>query len=252
MKLLSKAIKILLIISFLKSCAAIPANKVKLESYPDIKNEKLGNLNLQYDFIKNKSDEEPFNIMGSFNKIDEVKSNFKRDFSDKIDKKMSQKNIKKFQTKIDGLCLVKIYSKNTEEFDGACGPYYMLTFFTLFAIPYYCQRTFEAKATLISYPKDSEVTGNIVPSISSAKIGDLFLDENNRPAKLLKTYDLKDKVHEVWSLIWTLTWFFVDTKRYSSATSPEGAAYQTEETISEALVRSILNDANKFEECRVR
>jgi hypothetical protein len=237
MKFLSQAIKLIFITSLISSCAAIPAKKIKLDNYPKI--EDASGLSLARESEKFEPDYRGL------------------DFAPRIIEVMDQelrknKSVPKNQKPISTNCSVKISAMHYAPLPRTCIANYFLAGLTLFTIPYYCQHIFEAKATLISYPKDSEITGNIVPSISSAKIGDLFLDENNRPAKLLKTYDLKDKVHEVWSLIWTLTWFFVDTKRYSSATSPEGAAYQTEETISEALVRSILNDANKFEECRVR
>jgi len=233
MKLLNKTIKILLIISFLSSCAAIPANKIKLENYKNFEQKDLEKLDLSYDVVVF----EPYNGGIDFNKVLTSK------LESKDQKILKTNNVK--PTK----CIIKVSAMGDTPWARTCIANYFLAGFTLFAIPYYCQHIYEARANLIYYPKDSEVSGIIKPSLNQAKLGEIFLDENNRPAKLLKTYELKDKVHEVWSLIWTLTWFAVDTKLYSNATSPEGATYKTQETISEALTRSIINDAIDHLEC---
>jgi hypothetical protein len=233
MKFLNKAVKIFLMITFLNSCAAIPANKIKLENYPKI--EDLENLSLSYEQVKFEPNKKGFDI--SQNIIKTIDEKFKKNKPAIKNKKINHSN-----------CSVKISAMHYASFPRTCIVNYFLAGFTLFTIPFYCQHTFEAHATLISYPKDSETRGhNIKLSINQAKLGDFFLDENDRPAKLLKTYELKDKVHEVWSLLWMLSWFVYNPE---SSGTPEGAKKLTEENISEALVRSILNDASTFEECQ--
>ncbi len=163
--------------------------------------------------------------------------------------------ISRFDEKNKGGCVIKISSKKDL---GFCPITNLIVPFTLFTFPYYCQHIYKAKATLISYPKDSQIHGTIKTSIREAKIGDIFLDENDRPAKILKTYELKDKVHEIWSSLWMLSWLVVEPNKYSSIQNkylevgrhPDVAKTETENTISEALVRQVLHDASTFEECQ--
>lgn len=231
MKLFTQAIKLILIATFLTGCAGIPAKKIKLENYPNSEQKDLEKLDLSYDVVAF----EPNNGGIDFNKslVSKLES---------VDREILKTNNDK-PTK----CVVKVSAMADTPWARTCIANYFLAGFTLFTIPYYCQHIYEAHATLISYPKDSEITGNILPSITQAKAGDLFLDENNRAARLLKTYDLKDKVHEVWSSLWMLSWFVVDS--WGRGPTPEGAKDLTKEAISEALVRSILNDAKTFPEC---
>ena len=230
-----------MMIYLLTSCAAIPANKIKLEKYPEI-NGEIKDLDLS--FIEEKSPK---------------KLNEYHEFDDAVTQKLLKNLVqKKSEKSAPTKCLIEISTKNETNSDGMCEPYFAVTFFTLFTVPYYCQHTYEAHATLISHPKDSEISGAILPSISGAKPGDIFLDSDDQPAKILKTYELKDKVHEVWSLLWMLSWLVVEPNKYSSIQNkyldvgrhPDVAKIDTENTLSEALTRSILHDASTFKECQ--
>jgi len=235
MKFLNKTIKILLIISFLSSCADIPANKIKLENYKNFEQKDLEKLDLSY------RHDNFYGVLKDY-------QNFDSNFIEKYKSKGSF--VKPLDKSSASACVIEVSSIKKMPLQNICIVNYVTSFVTLFTLPFYCQHIYEARANLIFYPEESEIYGNIIkPSLNQAKLGEIFLDENNRPAKLLKTYELKDKVHEVWSLIWTLTWFVVDTKLYSNATTPEGATYKTQETISEALTRSIINDAIDHLEC---
>ena len=112
-------------------------------------------------------------------------------------------------------CVIRISSINEEQSYLAAG-YQAFATVTLFIFPYYWQHTYQAHATLIS-------------------------TSDNR---ILKEYDLKDKVHEVWSSLWMLNpWSWNEP-------SPEYGKKIVEETISEALTRSVLSDAAQFPECQ--
>jgi hypothetical protein len=235
MKFLNKTIKIFLITSFLSSFADIPANKIKLENYKNFEQKDLEKLDLSY------RHDNFYGVLKDY-------QNFDSNFIEKYKSKGSF--VKPLDKSSASACVIEVSSIKKMPLQNICIVNYVTSFVTLFTLPFYCQHIYEARANLIFYPEESEIYGNIIkPSLNQAKLGEIFLDENNRPAKLLKTYELKDKVHEVWSLIWTLTWFVVDTKLYSNATSPERATYKTQETISEALTRSIINDAIDHLEC---
>lgn len=250
--------KIILITSFVNSCAGIPGKNVKLGEYPDLSLNEIINLSLEYELIEDSNNKPPFNIMEEMNKIDGLKTNLRRSFNDRVGATFIGKGVQKNKLNKPNKCLIKVKSVSSEEFDGLCGPYYFLSGFTIFIFPYYCINHYQAQASLISYPPESSILGkntNILPSQSQAKPGDYFLDENNRLAKLLKTYELKDKVHEYWSLIALLGELVVvvvhpSTIRDSNISTPERAKQDTENVISEALVRQVLNDAATFEECK--
>jgi len=226
-------INITLITSICVGCAAIPGKNVKLENYPELK-EVDKNLGLSFEYLNpDKLDEyHQFNqVIGNLFKKNSVRQ------SSELNKERG--------------CSVKVHTKNEIKEDGFCEPYFAVTFFTLFIVPFYCQEQYQANASLISYPKDSEIHGTIKTSINEAKLGDIFLDENNQPAKLLKTYELKDKVHEVWSSLWMLSWLVVEPNKYApNAEYPKDAEKIMKDKISEALVRQVLHDASTFEECR--
>lgn len=85
------------------------------------------------------------------------------------------------------------------------------------------------------------------PLMKKNKLEEQF-KEQYRLAHLLKTYELKDKVHEVWSLLMILAGFVY--KPLHELPSDDYGKRITENNISESLTRSILNDASNFEECR--
>ena len=228
-KILKNTFGAVLITSLLTSCAAIPANKIELKNYPEIKTEEAKGLNLSYSTFKFEPDKKGY----EFDKV----------ITSKIDQ-----NIK---PNTQSSCVVRISTMHSAPFPRTCIANYFLSGVTLFILPYYCQHTYEARATLISHPKDSEISGAILPSISGAKPGDIFLESDDQPAKILKTYELEDKVHEVWSLLWMLSWLVVEPNKYApNAEYPKDAVKITEDKISEALTRSILHDASTFKECQ--
>lgn len=91
---------------------------------------------------------------------------------------------------------------------------------TLTVIPYYCQIGFRGGAVLI----------------------------DTKTNKILKSYELKDKVHEVWSSLMLLV--AIPIKPIRKLPSARAGKLIVENNISEALVRSILNDAKSFPECQ--
>jgi hypothetical protein len=232
MKLLNKTIKIFLITSFLSSCADIPANKIKLENYKNFEQKDLEKLDLSY------RHDNFYGVLKDY-------QNFDSNFIEKYKSKGSF--VKPLDKSSASACVIEVSSIKKMPLQNICIVNYVTSFVTLFTLPFYCQHIYEARANLIFYPEESEIYGNIIkPSINQAKLGEIFLDENNRPAKLLKTYELKDKVHEVWSLIWMLSWFIYNPQ---SVGTPEGAKRIVENNISEALTRSIINDAIDHLEC---
>lgn len=226
---LRKIISVLLIFNFLSGCAAIPAYKIKLESYPKINKEDAESLSLNYSTFKFIPDKKGYEFTKKITKI----------INDNI--VISQPS----------RCSVEISNMHSALLPRACVANYFLAGFTLFTIPFYCQHRYEIKANLISYPDESKISGVILSSINQAKAGDLFLDKNNQLAKLLNRYHLEDKVHEVWSSLWMLSWFIVNPTKYAkTAEHPKDARKITENNISEALVRQIIHDASQFEECQ--
>ncbi len=91
---------------------------------------------------------------------------------------------------------------------------------TLTIIPYYCQQNYQINAKLIS-TKDN---------------------------RILKEYELKEKVHEIWSLPMFLV--AIPVKSLRSIPAPEGAKKMTEDKLAEALTRQVINDANNSSECK--
>ena len=258
-------VKIFLITSLFSGCAGIPGKNVKLENYPEA-GERGKNLNLSFGYFNTEKNTDEYH-------------QFNYAVSTQLNKYFIQQSTK---VPADTACFIKVSTKNEIKEDGLCEPYFAITFFTLFTIPFYCQHNYQAQASLIHYPSESSLRyksinvnpkqvdfsnnkiqikqtkkGNYLLTEDKQRIneGEYFLDENNNLAKLLKTYELKDKVHEYWSLIALLGEIFVavihpSTIKNSNISTPERAKIDTENTISEALVRSILNDAKSFPECQ--
>lgn len=227
-KILKNVLSAALITSLLTSCAGIPAGKVRLENYPEVQPD----LSLDLGYAR----------MQFTEKTPDVKE---KNFTDKIVLELSRVGIKSDKK---ARCLVEVSSHNDIKDSPFLAPYALISMLTLVIVPYYVPLTYEAQATLISHPKDSEISGTILPSISGAKPGDIFLDSDDQPAKILKTYELKDKVHEVWSSLMLLAAIPITSLR--KLPSANAGKMITENTISEALVRSILHDASTFKECQ--
>ena len=142
------------------------------------------------------------------------KIDYEHNFNKKISKNFESKKIfsNELNTKISENCIIKISSKKSL---GMCPITNLISPITLTILPYYCQHIYEIKAILVS-----------------------------ADSRILKEYDLRDKVHEVWSLIWMLNPWSWDEP------SPEYGKDIVENKISEALVRQVLNDASTFKECK--
>ncbi len=252
-------VKIILLTSLVGSCAGIPGNNVKLKDYPEIEQNKLDKITLSAEFYPSK------------NIIKEKEEVFIYSLKGLNSKKTESNQ-----------CLAKVYSKknnksrNKTYFSDIPVIFYgVICQLSLTIIPCYRQHIYQAQASLIHYPSESSLKDrsiNINPKqvdFSNNKIqikqtkkdnylltedkqrineGDYFLDENNNLAKLLKTYELKDKVHEVWSSLMLLA--AIPIKPIRKLPSARAGKLIVENNISEALVRSILNDASNFKECQ--
>jgi len=95
---------------------------------------------------------------------------------------------------------------------------------TLTIIPYYCQQQHESTMNLISITKNPTT--------------------NKLEEKTLKTYHLKERSHEVWSLLWLLNPYSWDD------VGPITAQAKVNQRLSEAMVRKVLNDVKNYEECK--
>ncbi len=219
-KFLTRIIKAFLIIPLLTSCAGIPGDRIKLKDYPETEQKEIDGLDLSYRIA---------------NKPDWIKKYNPQKYTDSYENQVDDSYIlaERISGKLDsGFRSTKEYSSTFKRCDAVistkvywpmpmtCFFHQYLSAFTLTIIPYYCQTVYEAKATLIS-------------------------TSDNR---VLKEYYLKDKVHEVWSLLWFLATLPVDS--WGGGPTPEGAKKIVEQNISEALTRSILNDASNFKECQ--
>ena len=228
-KFLTYIIKAFLIIPLLASCAGIQGNNVKLENYSEVDGEDLRSLDLGYKYKSNpskdgreydKQEEQCANDYASGKKICYMKNDHVIDhFDGAIIGKLQTPypKISELNPDSPNRCIVEIYSKKSY---GFCPITNFLSPFTLMILPYYCQHKYEAKATLIS-------------------------TSDNR---ILKEYYLKNKAHEVWSSLWFLSAFVIDS--WGKGPTPEGAKEMVEQNISEALARSIINDASQFPECQ--
>lgn len=205
-KNLSKAISLIFIIGFLSGCAGIPANKIKLSDYPDIKSNAVKNLDIAYeyhDFVEKREGENPA-------KIDIT-----------TEAKLIKLGIKKNSENQNAKCkILTSMSSGVYDFWGCPIFTNIISIPTLTIIPYYCQIGFRGGAVLI----------------------------DTKTNKVLKDYELKDKVHEVWSLLMILAGFAI--KSLHELPSDDYGRRIVENTISEALTRSILNDASNFKECQ--
>jgi hypothetical protein len=238
MKVFRSFINIVLLMSILTSCAAISAKKIKPEDYPKVSENEIKGIKLLYDY--NSGDRKYYQHFND--KVGEIFS------SEEYNIKYSGKNYKN--------CEIKFSSDSYYPLEKFCNAYGILSGFTLFIIPAYCQKNFELKASLVTRIDESQLTNQsmiIKPNEEEAKEGEYFIDENNNLTKLLKRYYLKDKVHEVWSLIWGITWPIINPSKYIDGIDfPEEAKEDTKERISEALARQVIHDANQFEECKKR
>jgi hypothetical protein len=203
---LSKAINLIFIIGFLNGCAGIPANKIKLSNYPDIKSDAVKNLDIAYeyhDFVEKREGENRA-------KIDIT-----------TEAKLIKLGIKKNSENQNAKCkILTSMSSGVYDFWGCPIFTNIISIPTLTVIPYYCQIGFRGGAVLI----------------------------DAKTNKVLKSYELKDKVHEVWSLLMILAGFAINSLH--ELPSDDYGRRIVENTISEALTRSILNDASNFKECQ--
>ncbi len=250
----------ILVTSIINGCAGIPSGKVNLRNYPEINGDVFEKIDLgiipikpEMVEVKNKvyvsgcKDGKCFSETRINSRLVQTEDSvFTQKLEDNFRKKISQ-NTRLKDNKLLA-CRAVITGDVSYNYAPLCFLHQYISAFTLTIIPYYCQTVYQANASLISYPKESQIHGTIKTSIREAKIGDIFLDENDHPAKLLKTYELKDKVHEFWSSLFALAAVPITSLRKTP--TPYAAKAQVENTISEALVRQVLHDANTFEECQ--
>lgn len=213
-------ISLITLLAFI-SCAAFPANKVKLKNYQQVTQKDLDQISLvaKNEFSGNLK---PYIIKGD----DELYATGP-----------SLKNPK---------CVFDYDIETRNPFPNVCLINYFVAGVTIFTIPYYCQLIYETKGTLYA---------NIIDPITK------------QPSrKVLKTYYLKDKVHEVWSVaivafeIAALPFMFIhhnltknnkDSKPLRKDSSNIPTAYGvTTSNISQAMARMAVKDALTFEECR--
>jgi hypothetical protein len=184
------------ILFLLLNCSGFQANNVKLKDFPEIKKEGLNKMSID---IK----------LGNYWF---TKDDFLKNYEVKKDKESGESK-----------CVVNAFVNSYNRFLTCPLITNYIAPFTLFTIPYYCARHYEAHATLLTKNKNPN---------------------SQEKYKILKEYQLSDRVDEVWSLIWMLNPFSWDEK------SPEYAKSQTYTRISEAIVRQVLNDAKNFKECQ--
>jgi hypothetical protein len=135
MKLIQKIINIVLTIS-LFGCVSIPAGKVKLDDYPEVKKEEMKNLDLGFKVV-------------NYEKRENLDSNFLT-----VNKELENNNTS---------CIAEISSRSEDKEvrnlnvgDLFRIPYYLVCQLSLAIIPCYYQNDFEARATLIS-TKDNKI-----------------------------------------------------------------------------------------------
>ncbi len=213
-----KSIFLICISIMIDSCAGIPGKNVNLENYPDIRNIKKDELNIDLRFIKDTR--KVFNIGVWLTKFSNNPQFIDRDFNHKVENELGRHKININKSGLPSVCTLEVTTTNDVDLDGVCGPYYITTFFTAFIVPYYCQQNYQINAKLIS-TKDN---------------------------RILKEYELKEKVHEIWSLPMFLV--AIPVKSLRSIPAPEGAKKMTEDKLAEALTRQVINDANNSSECK--
>lgn len=198
-----KIINTVLIITLVSGCGAFTGNNVKLKDYP-AEDLEVKSLSLSYE-----------------DKIVVNKEKNKRYYNSFINSMFEEKynvlNSKKIN--YDTNCLIEFLPENELREGNICTPYFAVSFFTAFILPYYCNQKYEIKASLISQ-KDN---------------------------KVLKEYHLKDRVHELWSFFWLFTLPFDFSEKINS---PQSARYKVAEKLAKALTRQVIHDAKQFKECR--
>lgn len=229
----------------ISSCASFPENKIKLSDYPEINKEEIKNLDLGYGKVNFKPDHRGFDFATTM--LTEMEQQMKANKGTKENNSRS--------------CYVQISAMHSATFPRICIAHYFIAGFTLFTIPYYCQHIFEAKATLIANNPEPTTTNKSTnkskPDSANHQTNKQQTNNTTSPnqtqPKILKEYYFKDKAHEVWSSIMFLTafttvWTFPDM--WSNMHTPEDANNKIQQTISEALTRSVIRDASQFSECQ--
>ena len=192
----------IVIICLISGCASFQSGKVNVENYPAIDQIKVKNLNLSYyqvphDYKKNEKSLN-YEVIKEFEKNDVLRSSL---------------------PSVSNSCSIEVVSIKTTPFQNLCAANYIVSFFTLFSFPLYCQHNFEAKATLKT------------PS-----------------GKILKEYQLNDRAHEVWSVLIPL---LLPIPAVWDAQTEKGWGDEVvKRNIAQALTRQIIHDASNFKECQ--
>ena len=197
-------------INILTNCASIPANKVKLSDYPEVKKEEIKNLDLSYTYY------------------DFTKSSFKNS-EDRFDKKLDKLGIKKYSENQKNGCRVEasVSGDIVDSFWGCPIFTNIIAPFTLFIVPLYCQKGFYGRAKIIS-------TSN------NKTLKEYYLKD--------KAHEYWSLIATLGEL--TVALIYPPAFKNSNIQTPESANAQIEQTISQSLTRQILNDAATFPECQ--
>ena len=184
----------------LSSCASFSANKVNISDYPQISRFKVSKLSLVAEAKLSKNPKNSSFISDQ---------NF---FAVKIADEVNYSLNANSRTKLRRKCSATVETNIDLVF---CPMTNLISPLTLTVFPYYCQYSFESKATL---------------KTSSGKI--------------LKEYQLNDRAHEVWwAGLLLMPWL------WDAPAAPQGNDIP-KENIAKALTRQIIHDASKFQECR--
>ncbi len=133
---------------------------------------------------------------------------------------------KKPKSKNPPKCLVNSLVGDTNKLLTCPLPTNLIAPITLYIIPYYCAAHYTADAGLLFKTNKIDSEGDPVYEV-------------------VKEFELKDKVHELWSSLWMLNPFAWDEP------TPKVAKSRTHHRISEAMVRQVINEALSRKECYI-
>jgi len=146
-----------------------------------------------------------------------------RNYESDLQSSLKEKGVKKWP-ETNSKCIIKLESRNRITF---CPITNIISPITLAIIPYYCRYKYQVNATLLTKNKNPN---------------------SQEKYKILKEYQLSDRVDEVWSSLLFLAAVPITPLR--KIDTPDQAKSKTYTRISEAIVRQVLNDAKNFKECQ--
>ena len=222
-KISQKAVILISIIMLLGGCVFISSgNKIKLDRYPEIKQETLKELSLSYELI-------------GFNKEGKESKRYMQFLPLNVYGKKKLEVIKEFKKDPDTKCTVRVSGKIREIHTGKIKDIYRnISGIALEIIPFFWINPNQAKSQLI-YNKDN---------------------------KILKEYSLKENLYELRSFFLVIPALFYppwwdNTDNFTMVDwggSQQSRMYRAHQgkirhKLSEALTRKIVSDAASFKEC---